>query len=144
MKKVLLSILAFNIFLFTDLSAFTDAQYRAMPRELRNILEKAEYRKKYHNMDQMKVGKKVFSHCMGCHGKNGDKPAFGKTRLLTRYSKNGIEDALHKYKRGSINLYGFGSIMHSAALRLSEDEIKAVATYIQSLRKRKKERFFNH
>ena len=50
--------------------------------------------------------------------------------------KDHIIETLHGYQAGKINQYGFGSMMKGQAKKLSEDQLEAVALYVQSLEKK--------
>ena len=64
--------------------------------------------------------------CTGCHGANFEKSAMGKSKKVNEMAKADIVTALTGYKDGS---YGgaMKMIMKGQALKLSEDDIKAIA-----------------
>jgi len=64
--------------------------------------------------------------CTGCHGKEFEKAAMGKAKVVKDMTKAEIETALKGYKDGS---YGgaMKGIMKGQASKLSDDDIKAIA-----------------
>jgi len=64
--------------------------------------------------------------CTGCHGKNLEKVAMGKSKKVNEMTKADIVTALNGYKDGS---YGgaMKGLMKGQASKLSEDDIKAIA-----------------
>lgn len=70
------------------------------------------------------LGTNVFafslSACMGCHGKNFEKRALGKSEVVKDMTKEDIKERLHYFKTSN-------SIMKSYASRLSDKEISQIA-----------------
>ena len=66
------------------------------------------------------------SACAGCHGKNFEKSAMGKSKVVKDMSKADIAKALTGYKDGS---YGgaMKGIMKGQVAKLSAEDIKVVA-----------------
>jgi len=64
--------------------------------------------------------------CTGCHGKNFEKAAMGKSKKVNEMTKADIEKALKGYKDGS---YGgaMKAMMKGQAAKLSDEEIKGIA-----------------
>lgn len=77
-------------------------------------------------------GEAVFNKCKSCHGNSGEKKALGTSQIIKGWQASQIEDALKGYQDGS---YGgtMKNIMAAQAKGLSDEEIKKVAFYIQSL-----------
>jgi len=77
-------------------------------------------------------GSKLFVKCAGCHGKNAEKKALGKSQIIKGWDEAKIVTALHGYKDGT---YGgsMKTVMKSQVSNLSDDEINAVAKYISKL-----------
>ena len=68
----------------------------------------------------------AWATCAGCHGENGEGMAYVAPNLKT-YSNELIATVLHNGKKSSIGT------MPSFTGRLSDTQVKAVATYIRSL-----------
>ena len=64
--------------------------------------------------------------CTGCHGKDFEKSAMGKSKVVKDMTAADIETALTGYKDGS---YGgtMKGVMKGQANKMSEDDIKAFA-----------------
>ncbi len=73
-------------------------------------------------------GKKpaAWATCAGCHGENGEGMAYVAPNLKT-YSNDLVKTVLHNGKKSSIGT------MPNFTGRLSETQVKAIATYIRSL-----------
>ena len=73
------------------------------------------------------------SACITCHGANAEKIALGKSKVLATLSEEQIISDMMGYKAGT-----FGgqmkAIMLPIASKLSDNDIKAVATYVQTLK----------
>ena len=79
-------------------------------------------------------GKAVFAKCAGCHGQNAEKHALGKSDIIKGWDAAKIEAAINGYKAGTRNVHGMGQLMKGQVSSLSDDDIKAVAAYISSLK----------
>jgi len=77
-------------------------------------------------------GAKIFVKCAGCHGKNGEKKALGKSQVIEGWDETKVANAIHGYKDGS---YGgaMKALMKGQVSNLSDDEVNAVAKYISKL-----------
>jgi cytochrome c553 len=78
--------------------------------------------------------KTLFVKCAGCHGKNGEVHALGKSQKIGQWDEKKIEDALLGYKNGT---YGgdMKGIMKGQVMQLSEADIKALSKYISKIGK---------
>lgn len=75
-------------------------------------------------------GEKIYQRaCATCHGKSAEKQALGKSAVIGRLKTQEIITALSERKSGKIE--GAGNAVKS---RLTEQEMKAVAEYIQTLK----------
>ena len=74
-------------------------------------------------------GALLYSKCVGCHGKNGEKSALNKSAIIESWSVAQIEDALTGYKDGS---YGgaMKGLMVGQVKDLNEAQITAIAEHI--------------
>jgi len=80
-------------------------------------------------------GKAVYAKCAGCHGPNGERKALGKSEVIAGWDAAKTEEALKGYKEGKRDAHGMGGTMKGQAASLSDEDIKAVAAYIASLKK---------
>lgn len=78
-------------------------------------------------------GATLFKACATCHGANAEKHALNKSQIIKGWDAAKIEAALHGYKDGS---YGgaMKGVMKGQVARLSDDDIKALAAHISSLK----------
>jgi len=81
------------------------------------------------------AGKAKFAKCAGCHGQNGEKKALGKSEVIAGWDAAKVEKALQGYKAGTLNTHGMGGLMKGQVASYSDEDIKAVAAYISSLKK---------
>lgn len=72
--------------------------------------------------------------CLGCHGPTGDGNPAAKYPALRGQHADYIAKQLRDYASGARTSDGNTSIMRDIAARLREDEIDAVASYVQGLR----------
>lgn len=72
---------------------------------------------------------KAYSKCIACHGKNGEKVALGKSKIIKDMTKEDFVASLKGYQDGT---YGgaMKSIMVGNVKGMSEDEFKAMADLI--------------
>jgi len=78
-------------------------------------------------------GAKIYNSCVGCHGINGEKKALGKSEVIKGWEVEKTVAALKGYKDGS---YGkaMKGVMKGQVTRLSDEDIKAVAEHIATLK----------
>ena len=78
-------------------------------------------------------GADSFKRCTACHGTNAEKKALGKSAIIQGWEANKTITALKGYKDGT---YGgaMKGVMKGQVSHLSDAEIKAVATYIETLK----------
>jgi len=81
------------------------------------------------------AGKAIFAKCAGCHGQNAEKKALGKSDVIAGWDAAKVEEALKGYKAGKRNEHGMGGLMKGQVASYSDEDIKAVAAYISSLKK---------
>jgi len=84
----------------------------------------------------LELGKKIYtSKCFRCHGLKGDVRAYNSARALNTLSVDQIKVALRDYESGDKD-NGMAMIMRPYAAQLDSKDIKSVANYIQTLRKK--------
>lgn len=76
---------------------------------------------------------RLFKKCSACHGKKGEKKSLGVSKIIAGMKAEVIIKELEDYKLNNKNLYGYGSMMRGQTKRLSEEKIKIIAKYIESL-----------
>ena len=79
-------------------------------------------------------GKSVYAKCVSCHGADGKTKALGKSEIIAGQAAADIEKKLQEYKAGTRNVAGMGMLMKGQVGPLSDEDIKAVAEYISSLK----------
>jgi len=87
-----------------------------------------------YNTALMADGKVLYKNCAGCHGDNGKTKALHLSKAIAGQSTAKTIEQLTAYKKGELNLYGLGNIMKMQAATLSKSDIKALATYISTLK----------
>jgi len=84
--------------------------------------------------DLIEKGKQLFAKCAGCHGPDGKTKALGKSAPIAGEPAEEIEKKLKEYKEGKRNVAGMGMLMKGQVASLSDEDIKALAAYISSLK----------
>jgi len=79
------------------------------------------------------AGKALFAKCAGCHGADGKTKALGKSGIIAGQAAADLETKIAGYKAGTLNTAGMGALMKGQVASMSDDDIKAVATYISGL-----------
>ena len=79
-------------------------------------------------------GAALFAKCAGCHGQNGEKAALGKSAIIKGLDAATVEKDIQGYKAGTLNKHGMGALMKGQVASLSDEDIKALAQYISSLK----------
>ena len=80
-------------------------------------------------------GEELYQTCSGCHGDLGKTNALQQSAKIGGQEENLTIKELTAYKYGELNQYGLGNIMKLQLSNISEDEIKELAQYIESLDK---------
>jgi cytochrome c553 len=76
---------------------------------------------------------KIYDKCAGCHGKNGEKFALGKSKVIGGENKEALLYQLQEYKTGRLNQYGMGQLMKGQVVGLSHSELESVSEYVSKL-----------
>ena len=79
--------------------------------------------------DLVKAEKVYKRSCATCHGKQGEKPAMGESKIINQLKSEEISTALSERKAGNIPSAG-----SPAKQRLSEQDIHNLSEYIQTLK----------
>ena len=77
----------------------------------------------------------IYKKCSGCHGLNGEKKALGRSGAIVDMNKDELAKVMIGYKKGEVNKYAMGALMKTQMVKISEDEINSLATYISGFKK---------
>ncbi len=85
-------------------------------------------------------GAQIYKQCVACHGKNAEKVYLNKVPALSTLEPATMLEQMKGYKAGTIGeggkgLFKQGAIMKMQMAKLSEEDMKAVIDYIQTLKK---------
>ncbi|MDD2790965.1 MAG: c-type cytochrome [Sulfurimonas sp.] len=75
----------------------------------------------------------IFQKCAICHGEQGQKKSLGVSKKIAGMSAKEVVQILKEYRAGTRNNYNYGVMMQGQATKLSEDDMNAVAIYIETL-----------
>ena len=79
------------------------------------------------------LGKELYTKkCASCHGKDADKKAMGTSEKINTLTLEEIKNSLIGYQDGSYS-GKYKSMKRSLARKLGQEDISAVAAYIQTL-----------
>jgi len=76
---------------------------------------------------------RLYRKCSACHGKKGEKKSLGVSKIIAGMKAEVIIKELQEYKAGNMDLYGYGKMMRGQTTKLSDEKIKIIAKYIESL-----------
>jgi len=74
----------------------------------------------------------LFDRCGTCHGKKGERHSLNLTKPIAGMKEDDIVKILTEYKAGNKNIYGFGKMMNGQTSKLSDSDIKIIASYVAS------------
>ncbi len=74
--------------------------------------------------------KTLVKGCVACHGVKFEKKALGKSKIVNMMSEKEIEEDLMAFKNGANK----NPVMTAQAKKLSDEDIKALAKYIPTLK----------
>jgi len=86
------------------------------------------------NTTLMANGEALYKNCAGCHGDKGKTKALHLSKAIAGQASATTIKQLKAYKKGQLNKYGLGNIMKMQAATLSKSDIKALASYIETLK----------
>lgn len=78
-------------------------------------------------------GKALSHSCKFCHGYNAEIKYMGEIPELKNMTAQEIEVKLRLYKKGELNVYGYGSMMKMQMKNIPTEKIPALASYIEQL-----------
>ncbi|MSN96471.1 c-type cytochrome [Campylobacter sp. FMV-PI01] len=79
-------------------------------------------------------GATIYKKCVACHGAKAEKVYLNKIPALNTLEPDFMIESMKKYKSGEKNEFKMGAIMKGQMATLSEEDMKAVAEYIQTLK----------
>lgn len=74
------------------------------------------------------------AQCASCHGTNAEKKALGKSDVIAGWSEADLMSALQGYKDGSRNAHGMLTVKKPIAAKLSDADMKSLASFISSIK----------
>jgi len=77
----------------------------------------------------------IYKKCSGCHGINGEKKALGRSGVIADMNQSDLYEVMVGYKNGKVNKYAMGALMKTQMVKISEEEIKSLAQYINGFEK---------
>lgn len=77
--------------------------------------------------------------CYGCHGRNFEKHALGKSKIVKDMNSTAIYQHLINYKSGKAGRQGMGRIMNSEVRNYTNAELKLISKDISATKEPKKE-----
>jgi len=78
-------------------------------------------------------GPVLYHSCKFCHGYNGEKVYMNKVPNLKNATASELEEKLKLYKKGELDVYGYGSIMKMQMKNIPNEMIPELASYIEKL-----------
>jgi cytochrome c553 len=75
----------------------------------------------------------VYSRCSKCHGRLGEKKAFGKAAPLKYLPSDLIFKRLIDYRDNELNLYGHGKLMHNMVKNMNDKDFNNLINQIKGL-----------
>lgn len=83
-------------------------------------------------------GATVYKKCVACHGAKAEKSYLNKVPVLTTLDPAEMENLMKEYKAGAVEggkgKFGMGAVMKAQMASLSDEDMKAVAEYIVTLK----------
>ena len=80
------------------------------------------------------TGASSYTKCAECHGSTGKKRALGKSAIIQGQEASKTYEQLRMYAMGKENKYGYGSLMKMQLRSLSDNDMRALAKYIATLK----------
>ena len=78
-------------------------------------------------------GSVLYASCKFCHGIKAEKIYVDVVPVIKNMDYNTLETKLKLYKKGELDIYGFGKIMKMQMKNMPEEKIPALVKYIKSL-----------
>ena len=81
----------------------------------------------------MEEGSVLYSSCKFCHGIKADKIYVNIVPAIKNMDIDTLTIKLKEYKKGSIDIYGYGPIMKQQMKNIPDDKISILVNYIKKL-----------
>ncbi len=78
-------------------------------------------------------GAVLYSSCKFCHGYEAEKKYMDLVPNLKNMDATTLETKLRLYKKGELDIYGYGSIMKMQMKNIPDDKIPELSSYIEQL-----------
>jgi len=78
-------------------------------------------------------GPALYHSCKFCHGYAAEKKYMNIIPNLKDATVSELEVKLKLYKKGELDVYGYGSLMQMQMKNIPDDKIKELASYIETL-----------
>lgn len=79
-------------------------------------------------------GATLFKTCIACHGQHAEKSYLNKVPVLTTLTVDERVEFMKAYKAGERNEYKMGAVMKASMAKLTEEDMKAVSEFIETLK----------
>lgn len=80
-------------------------------------------------------GASLFKQCAGCHGKDGQNKAFGRSGIIGGQSAEDLLESLMFFKTSEFTTHSSATVMAKQVKNLSEKDIQELAQFISKLKK---------
>lgn len=78
-------------------------------------------------------GSSLYNSCQYCHGSRGDKVYADLVPIIQNIGEETLIAKLELYKKGELDIYGFGPIMKQQMKNIPTELIPTLAKYINNL-----------
>ena len=75
----------------------------------------------------------LYASCKFCHGVKADKIYVNLVPAIKNMDYKTLETKLKLYKKGELDIYGFGKIMKMQMRNMPDEKIPALIKYIKSI-----------
>ena len=79
------------------------------------------------------IGSVLYSSCKFCHGSKAEVKYMNEIQSLKDMTALELESKLISYKKGELDIYGYGSIMKMQMKNIPNGKISQLASYIEKL-----------
>jgi cytochrome c553 len=79
------------------------------------------------------IGSALYSSCKFCHGVKAEVKYMNEIQTLNMMSVLELESKLISYKKGELDIYGYGPIMKMQMKNIPNEKISELASYIEKL-----------